>query len=299
MFELTGINEWTAQALAIDFVIILALFVSLKWVKGAVSNVHANDEISKRDNSAFGLSFAAGLAGLAVVLSGVTAGAFARSLLDEAFLMAGYGVVGIALITLGRVFLDKVALKAVPLHKLISDGNMAAAITDLGHIVAVAIVIRSSMLWVATEGWLALPIVLAAFVIANALLLLVAHYQVWLYRKAIAAHDSLASALTAGCVAPAIHYAGFLIGVGLAITAASGLAPYAAEAIGHSLLAWAIAAIAAVVLFSLLHVLMLKVILMGVHIRDEINHQHNIGVASIAAASAFAIGLTMATLLGA
>ena len=89
------------QALLIDMAIIIALFVSLKFIKGWVSNLHANDEITEKDNFAFGLSFAAGLAGLAIVLTGVSSGA--DSLTQEAQ-MAGYGVVGIILIKLGHFF---------------------------------------------------------------------------------------------------------------------------------------------------------------------------------------------------
>ena len=65
MYEFNGITTWSLQALAIDFAIIIALFVSLKFIKGWVSNLHANDEITERDNFAFGISFAAGLVALA------------------------------------------------------------------------------------------------------------------------------------------------------------------------------------------------------------------------------------------
>ena len=87
MYEFNGITTWSLQAIAIDFAIIIALFVSLKFIKGWVSNLHANDEITERDNFAFGISFAAGLVALAIVLSGVSSGAFAPSLQQEALQM--------------------------------------------------------------------------------------------------------------------------------------------------------------------------------------------------------------------
>ena len=158
---MNGLTLWTAQALAIDFIVIIALFVSLKLIKGWVSNLHANDEITKRDNFAFGLSFAAGLAGLAIVLTGITSGNFADTLLEEAMQMGGYGLVGIALIKLGHFFQDKVALRKVDLHFEIVKGNVTAALIEFGHIVTVAILIRSALIWVLTEGWHGLPIVLS------------------------------------------------------------------------------------------------------------------------------------------
>jgi hypothetical protein len=44
---------------------------------------------------------------------------------------------------------------------------------------------------------------------------------------------------------------------------------------------------------------MIKIILAGKDISDEVNRQKNVGVAAISAALSFAIGTTMASLLGA
>ena len=107
MYEFNGITMWSLQALAVDFAIIILLFVSLKYIKGWVSNLHANDEITERDNFAFGISFAAGLVALAIVLTGVSSGAFAATLQKEALLMLGYGALAILLIKLGHFFQDR------------------------------------------------------------------------------------------------------------------------------------------------------------------------------------------------
>ncbi len=298
MYEFNGLTLWTAQALLIDFIIIVALFVSLKLIKGWVSNLHANDEITERDNFAFGISFASGLAGLAIVLTGITSGDFADSLVDEALLMAGYGAIGIALIKLGHFFQDKVALQKVNLHDEIVKGNVTAAMIEFGHIVTVAIVVRSALLWVLTEGWHGLPIVVAAFVIGNLIMLLVSQYRVQLFKRTNRDGDCLQQAILDDNLAVGIRYAGFLTGCGLAITAATGIAPYAADNILLSLLFWALSAIASIVAFILLHLVTIKVILSGTDISDEVNRQKNIGVAVISASTSFAIGITMATLLG-
>ena len=295
---MNGLTLWTAQALAIDFIVIIALFVSLKLIKGWVSNLHANDEITKRDNFAFGLSFAAGLAGLAIVLTGITSGNFADTLVAEATQMAGYGLVGIALIKLGHFFQDKVALRKVDLHLEIVQGNVTAALIEFGHIVTVAILIRSALIWVLTEGWHGLPIVIAAFIIGNIIMLLVSQYRVQLYKRTNKNGDCLQQAIKDNNLAVGVRYAGFLIGSGLAITAATGLAPYNAENINMSLIYWAGAAIFSLIMFILLHLITIKIILSGTDISDEVNRQKNVGVAAISATTSFAIGLTMATLLG-
>ncbi|MDK1312464.1 DUF350 domain-containing protein [Pseudoalteromonas ardens] len=299
MYQFNGLTAWTLQALLIDMAVIIALFVSLKYIKGWVSNLHANDEITERDNFAFGLSFAGGLTGLAIVLTGITSGAFASTLTQEAMQMAGYGLVGIVLIKLGHFFQDKVALRKVDLHSEIIKGNITSALIDFGHVVSVAIVIRSALLWVLTEGWYGLPIVVVAFVIGNVCMLLVSQYRVQLFKRTNRNGDCLQQAILDNNVAVGIRYAGFLIGAALALTAASGLAPYVADNMVSSLIYWSIAALGSIVLFALLHLVMIKVILAGTDISDEVNRQKNIGVATISAAVSFAVGVTMATLLGA
>ncbi|WP_024611040.1 DUF350 domain-containing protein [Pseudoalteromonas sp. TB64] len=299
MYEFNGITMWSLQALAIDFAIIVLLFVSLKYIKGWVSNLHANDEITERDNFAFGISFAAGLAALAIVLTGVSSGAFAVSLQQEALQVLGYGALAIVLIKLGHFFQDKVALRKVSLHDEIVKGNVTAAIIDFGHVVSVAIVIRSALLWVATDGWHGLPIVIAAFIIGSVVLLLVSQYRVQLFKRTNKNGDCLQQAIVDGNLAVGIRYAGFLVGSALAITAATGIAPYAADNINASLLYWAISAVVSLVTFIILHLVTIKVILSGCDISDEVNRQKNVGVATISAAVSFAVGITMATLLGA
>lgn len=299
MYEFNGITMWSLQAIAIDFAIIIALFVSLKYIKGWVSNLHANDEITERDNFAFGISFAAGLVALAIVLTGVSGGAFAVSLQQEALQMAAYGLLAIVLIKLGHFFQDKVALRKVSLHDEIVKGNVTAAVIDFGHVVSVAIVIRSALFWVATEGWHGLPIVIAAFIIGSIALLLVSQYRVQLFKRTNRSGDCLQQAIVDGNLAVGIRYAGFLIGSALALTAASGIAPYAADSINTSLIFWAISALVSLIAFIVLHLITIKIILSGCDISDEVNRQKNVGVATISAAISFAVGITMATLLGA
>jgi uncharacterized membrane protein YjfL (UPF0719 family) len=299
MYQFDGLTAWSLQALLIDMAIIIALFVSLKFIKGWVSNLHANDEITEKDNFAFGLSFAAGLAGLAIVLTGVSSGDFADSLTQEAMQMAGYGLVGIVLIKLGHFFQDKVALRKVDLHDEIIKGNITAALIDFGHVISVAIVIRSALIWVLTEGWYGLPIVIAAFIIGNVCMLLISQYRVQLFKFTNRSGDCLQQAIKDNNIAVGIRYAGYLIGSALALSAATGIAPYMAENINASLLFWTASAFGFLIFFIILQLVIIKIILSGKDISDEVNRQKNIGVATISAAVSFAIGITLVTLLGA
>ena len=211
----------------------------------------------------------------------------------------GIQALAIVLIKLGHFFLDKVALRKVSLHDEIVKGNVTASIIDFGHVVSVAIVIRSALLWVATEGWHGLPIVIAAFVIGSIVLLFVSQYRVMLFKRTNKNGDCLQQAIIDDNLAVGIRYAGYLVGSALAITAATGVAPYAADNINASLLYWAVSAVVSLVAFIILHLVTIKIILSGCDISDEVNRQKNVGVAAISAAVSFAVGITMATLLGA
>ncbi len=120
-----------------------------------------------------------------------------------------------------------------------------------------------------------------------------------LFKRTNRSGDCLQQAVIDGNLAVGIRYAGFLIGSALAITAASGVAPYVADSINASLMYWALSAVICVIVFILLHLITIKIILSGCDISDEVNRQKNVGVATISAAISFAVGVTMATLLGA
>jgi uncharacterized membrane protein YjfL (UPF0719 family) len=141
--------------------------------------------------------------------------------------------------------------------------------------------------------------VIAAFIIGNICMLLISQYRVQLYKRTNRNGDCLQQAILDNNIAVGIRYAGFLIGSALALTAATGIAPYMADNINASLIYWTVSAVGSLIAFIILHLVMIKIILAGKDISDEVNRQKNIGVATISAAISFAIGITMATLLGA
>lgn len=295
---LNNINFWNLQLIAIDFVIIFLLFVSLRLVKGLVSNVHATDEIASKDNFAFGVSFAGGIAALGVMLTGASMGEFAPTMLAEAINMGAFGIIGLILITAGRWFQDRIVLSQVSLHDEIAKDNLAAAIVDVGNVLAVGIVIRASMLWVETEGFLAIPVVIAGFVVSQIVLTIASKYRVKLFAvKAAKDNNCMQQALEDGNTALALRYAGYLTGVSLAITAASGFVPYDAENVWIAVIMWAVMAVVLSVIFAGIKLIAMKAILPGVDISDEVDNQKNLGVGAIEAAVAISIGLTLATLL--
>lgn len=297
MFEFNSMIIWNIQATLIDIAVVFLLFVSLRVVKGLVSNVHATDEIASRDNIAFGISFAGGLLALGVMLTGVSKGEFGYSLLNEALTMAAFGVAGLFLIMVGRILQDKFVLPSVDLHEQIKQGNVTAAIVDVGHVVAVGVIVHGVMLWVDTQGWQAFPVIVTAFVISQVLLAVVSKYRVHLFKVTSGDQECMQKAMEEGNIAIGVRYAGFLIGASLAITASSGFVKYDPE---HAFLAaaqWGVAALIMLAVFFAFQFIAMKVLLWKVNISDEVDRQRNTGVAAIEAALSSALGMILVSLL--
>ena len=102
-------------------------------------------------------------------------------------------------------------------------------------------------------------------------------YRVQLFKRTNRSGDCLQQAIVDGNLAVGIRYAGFLIGSALALTAASGIAPYAADSINTSLIFWAISALISLIAFIVLHLITIKIILSGCDISDEVNRQKKCG----------------------
>ena len=81
------------------------------------------------------------------------------------------------------------------------------------------------------------------------------------------------------------------MGVALAITAASGVVAYQTENLLMALGTWAAIALLFSFLVSVIASLARNVVLYGVDVVEEVDHQNNIGVASIEAAISISIGL--------
>ena len=93
--------------------IAIALFMAMRFITGLSANVDTTDELAQKDNFAFGISVAGSVAALGIVLTGAITGENADSYLMEAIGMASYGIFGLILIKIGRVFHDRFALNQI------------------------------------------------------------------------------------------------------------------------------------------------------------------------------------------
>ena len=290
MEQLMDIDIFIYQILFIDLVIAVAMIAALRFLSGVVANVSSTEELATRDNFAYGIAMAGGILSLALMLTGAVSGQPGSTYLNEVISVLAYGILGLLLIKVGRWMQDKIVLRGIELQDQIRAGNLAAALVDAANTIATGLMLRAVMLWVETDALSGLLLVLTAFVSVQILLAIVASYRGWVYSRR---HDgsSLQLALNDGQIALAIRFFGHVIGVALAVTAASGIVAYFTEDIALALLRWVGVALILTIFLSLIASLARKLVLLGVDVVEEVDNQNNVGVAAIEAAIAIAVGL--------
>jgi uncharacterized membrane protein YjfL (UPF0719 family) len=290
LINFSAVDAYVYQIILINLVIAVGLLSGLRFVTGFVANVNSAEELATRDNYAFGIAMAAGIMALASMLTGAVSGDIGATYLSEVISVLSYGVLGVVLIKVGRLIQDKFVLTGIQIQQQIKSGNLAAALVDAANTLATGLVLRAVMLWVESDTLNGLLIVLAAFVITQLLMALVSKYRVLVYARR---HDgeSLHSVLEAGKVALAIRFLGHILGVALAITAASGVVAYQTENLIMALMVWALVALVFNILVSLISSIARYAVLFGVNVVEEVDHQNNVGVAAIEASISISIGL--------
>ena len=294
--ELVGVNQDLLIYLAIDVSIAILLLGAMRFLSGLSAQVNSTEELAKEDNFAFGISVAGSILALGIVLTGAITGEAASSYAMEAIGMLAYGGYGLILIKVGRIIHDKVALQHINKNALILEQNLSIGIIDAAGAIATAIIIRAVLLWVDGLDLSTFIAITSGFVVAQTMLVIVTRLREKQYAKNNQ-EDCLQEALSNGQVALAIRYSGQVISTALAVTAASHFLTYSPETLVVNLLGWLIFGIVMTLLVALLTSIAKRIVLWGIDLVEEVDQQHNIGVASIEMATSIAIALILTALM--
>ncbi|GAA5130197.1 DUF350 domain-containing protein [Thalassotalea piscium] len=296
LFEITGLNLDLLIFLAIDISIAIILLGAMRFVSGVSAKVSSTDELAKEDNFAFGISLAGSVTALGIVLTGAITGENAESYLMEAVGMFTYGILGLVLIKLGRVIHDRVALNKLNKAEQIKAKNISVGLVDAASTIATAIVIRAVLLWVHGIDISTFTAIICGFIVSQAMLVLVTRIREYQYAKNNQ-NDSLQEAFENGQVALAIRYSGQVISTALAVTAASYFLSYSPDTLWFNIFAWLVFSIVMTLLVSILTAIAKRIILWGINLVEEVDHQSNIGVASVEMAISISIALILTALM--
>ena len=297
MSSYIGIESNLGIYYLIDFLIIIAIISAMRPLTGVIGNVSSREELTQRDNAAFGISIAGATLGLAVMLMGVVSGEVAINPLYEALIMLGYGGVGIVLMAFTRKVFDILSMPRISIHDEIIKGNVAAALIDAGNMIATAIILRAVMIWVDSNSWFGLVFVLAGFLFSQIIMLVATAYRRYVFKhrqNGAGMQDEIAK----GNIALALRFAGHRIGIALAVTAASGIVVFGGEQGFVNLAAWALTATVMFFVLTVIAVITRKAVLLRVDVAEEVDKQQNVAIGIIEAAIYIAIGFLLAGLFG-
>jgi len=296
LIDLIGVNQELLIYLAIDITIAIILLGAMRFLLGLTSQVNSTEELAQKDNFAFGVSVAGSVFALGIVLTGAITGENAPSYLIEIIGMLAYGIYGLVLIKVGRIIQDKVALQHLNKTELIKEKNLTIGIIDAAGAISTAIIIRAVLLWVDGLDFSTFLAITSGFIVAQTVLVLVTRIREKKYANNNQ-KDCLQEALTGGNIALAIRYSGQVISTALAVTAASHFLVYSPDTLVVNLIGWLVFGVVMTIIVTLLTSIAKRIVLWGINLVEEVDQQHNIGVASIEMATSISIALLLTALM--
>ena len=281
--------------LAIDMAVAILLLGFIRYGMGVIGKVDTADELATKDNFAFGISMAGGVAAMGIALSGAITGELAGSHKIEFIGMLSYGVAGLILIKAGRYIHDKFALPDFDKQELILNRNIAVSIVDAASVIATAIVVRAAIIWVDglnVDTFIALT---AAWIVSQVMLVIITRLFEWKYAKNNGI--SFQTALVNDHTALGLRYSGYLISTAMSVTAASYFIVFDVDTLWFGLGQWVVISVILMVVLTVLTAIAKYLVLWGINRRKEIEEQQNIGIATIEFAISFSIALLLMGLM--
>ncbi|MDX8378327.1 MAG: DUF350 domain-containing protein [Mariprofundales bacterium] len=275
---------------AIDLCIILALMVGLRFISGLLCGGELNDLLAKHDNHAVGIALAGMVLGVAIILMGASSGEASANPAQEAIMMLSYGILGIALMWLTSKVFDHLIMPEFSVREHILQDNRAAAIIDAGNMIGTALIVRAVMTWVDTASYTGLLLVLIGFIISQLIMYLAAFFRMYVYKKQHS-QGGLYDQIIANNQALAVRFAGHRIGVGLAVTAASGIVVFSTNMVLLIFAIWLAVALAMFIAQGVIGALLRFVLLRNIDVADEVDNQNNMAIGVLEAAIYIAVGL--------
>ncbi|GIU30358.1 DUF350 domain-containing protein [Shewanella schlegeliana] len=291
-----GLTPELMIILIIDITIAVLLLALMRYLQGWTVKVNSRHELAENDNFAFGISTAGAVMALGIVLTGAITGEAAESYLVEAIGMTAYGLFGLVLIKLGRFLHDKIALNDIDKNALILKGNLSVAIVDATAAIATAIIIRSVLLWAEDLTVYTFIAIFSAFAISQLMLVLLTRARENRYAKRNQG-ASMQDAFAQGHVALAIRHSGYMLAMAFSFNAASHFIIFDPHAYVANLIGWLIFSIVMLLSLSLLIKLVKKLVLAKINLCEEVEKQHNIGLAAVEMAISVSIAIILAALM--
>ena len=273
---------WIAGIICIDLILAVIAISGYRYFQSVTQGINTTQELSKKDNFAFGIAFAGGALALAQIIAAAIGGDPEQSYVHEAINVSIYAILGILLLRVGAWVNDKVNFNQFSLTKEISKENITTGIIQAANYIALGIIIAAAINWIEVETYEGILSVIFTFVTAQAVLLAVTRYRAGVYARR---HNgaSWQDALQKGNPALAIRYLGHIVATAFGISAAAHLVSYSQAEPWLAAIIWFGCSVLTVIAISVLAVIARTIILMRINTTEEVDEQQNIGVAFIEA----------------
>lgn len=297
---LDSLTWWMWGIIALDLAVAAVAICVLRYGAGLLFGVDTKDELAEKDNFAFGITLAGGVAAVALILAGAGSGEAAINWSAELGSVVLYAVLGLVLLKLGILINDAIIFHRFSIRQALGKKNIAAGTVQAANLLAIGVLIHGAIGWAEGVSWQSLLSVAIIFFLSQIVLLGVTRLRSAIYARR---HDGarLQLAIEGGNAALAIRYAGHLLGTALAASSASSMVGYLpGSALEFTILygTWLAWAVVLAVVLSVLSIIAQRVVLLGIDMVEEVDNQQNIGVAAIEAAIFIGFGLVITGVLG-
>lgn len=192
------------------FAVVFLLAFGARWLFRKTTRYCIDEELTERDNPAFGVAFAGYMLGVAIALSGAVYPWEGVALLDEILSILLFGVLAAALMRLSLWINDRAILYSFPIEKeLVEDRNAGTGFVVAGSSIATGFMLRGVMTGFSTSVWTGLRDVAIYFLVGQVILIAGG----WVYAR-FAGYDVHGEIGDKNNVAAGISFGGYLAALG-------------------------------------------------------------------------------------
>lgn len=187
-----------------------------RWLFNKTTSYNVDEELTERDNTAFGVAFAGYMVGVAIAISGALYPWEGVALLDGILTIAVFGIAAAVLMRVSLWINDHAILYRFSIDKeLVQDRNPGTGFVVAGSSIATGFMLRGVLSGFSTSVWMGLRDVVIYFVVGQ--LILIAGG--WVYTK-FAGYDVQEEIGGHDNVAAGISFGGYLVALGYIASAA-------------------------------------------------------------------------------
>lgn len=268
------------QTMLMTLVIVLIYFAINRVITGYRTGRQPTEELAVRDNFAYGLSYAGSIFAFVWIASEVFSGINYDDPVELVGKIIVYGILTIGCVEIGRYIHDRFILVSFDENKAINQRSITAALIDAASLISNAIAVIAIVRWSGEHSLAQLPTIIVLYGIFQLQLLGLTRWREYRFANDNQG-DSMQRIMSFETISLSIKHAGYLIAAALAVKTATQVGLHLPQNHISNIINLTIISSAVMVLTIILAALSSKIVLRGINAESEIDHQDNVGIATI------------------